>query len=125
MTTANLQEYIISYSKEGLSTPLTPAGLADFRKEIKAMQDIATAGTDYAQRVDGASSLTVVSFITRPDEQTVSFHRVWSDKQAGDTFYADNDATIFDKFRANGWTVTWKSNQFDPNELNGSNITLL
>jgi hypothetical protein len=125
MATANLQEYIISYSKSGFTAPLTPAGLADFRKEVEAMRTIAIVGTDYADRVDTCSPLTMLSFLSRPDEKTLSFHRVWSDKTAGDDFYAKNETTVFENFRKNGWTVTCTSRLFDPSELNGSDITLL
>ena len=123
--TEQLHEYIISYSKLGYSTPLTPAGLKTFREEMQAMKLIAAVGTDYDARVFAVSSLTAISFMTRPNEETLAIHRVWSDKVAGDEFYTVNDTTVFENFRKNGWEVTWTSRPFDFNDLNGSDIEII
>lgn len=123
--TIGLTEYIISYSKAGFEVPITDQGLALFRQEVEKMKAQAIVGTDYLERVKNVSSLCALSFISRPNTETLSIHRVWTDSVAADAFFKTNDLTIFETFRQNGWSVSYTSRPFDTNALNGSDITLI
>lgn len=106
--------YSISYQKPGASFTLDEQGTAAIREEVRAVHNSLVVNTDYQQRVIDTQGNVVLSFITRPSPDTVVYNRVWSNKEIGDAFYAENDSTIFNLFRQNGWNVSYTSTVFNP-----------
>ena len=110
---STLKEYIHTWKKDGLSFEITNKGTIDFLQARDKDMNEVIVGTDYYKDAADVSPAVALSFITRPDTESLVIHRVISDEAKGQAFQEKYLHVYNDLMVKAGWSYSFEEKDFD------------